>query len=144
MIFLLRHPSKWFNWKRGPRNKQWWRWSRLVFWASTQVESWELLFLSSSGSRSDPRTESQGHELSLGQTYDSHDLPGAQILTIRRRWQIASYLRFQSGFVPLWPWGISPSWGTQTWGWPPVQLRRGLFSSPQRSADCFDLWTIKL
>ena len=98
----------------------------------------------SSGSRSDPRTESQGHELSLGQTYDSHDLPGAQILTIRRRWQIASYLRFQSGFVPLWPWGISPSWGTPTWGWPPVQLRRGLFSSPQRFADWFDLWTFKL
>ena len=143
MISPVRHPSKWFNWKRGPRNKQWWRWSRLVF-GSVRRSSHGNYYFFTLGSRSDPCTESQGHELSLGQTYDSHDLPGAQILTIGRRWQIASYFRFQSGFVPLWPWGISPSWGTLTWGWPPVQLRRGSFSSPQRSADCFDLWTIKL
>ena len=50
-------------------------------WVSTQSSHGNYYFFSS-GSRSDPRTESQGHELSLGQTYDSHDLPGAQILTI--------------------------------------------------------------
>ena len=144
MIFLLRHPSKWFNWKRGPRNKQWWRWSRLVFESVlSRVMGIIIFFLQVAGQIHAQKVKDMNCHLAKLTTPMICQVP--KILQKGEDDKLHdTHLRFQSGFVPLWPWGISPSWDTPTWGWPPVQLRRGSFSSPQRSVDCFNLWTIKL